>query len=95
MDTVYGGDINEQRITPKMARLARKRRLMTQRNDPLINQRFLAIEREARCLRSAYLRIRRLQCAPFLVWNDHNSVNAHVIPIHWRTIRQYSTTNIK
>ncbi|KAI8568491.1 hypothetical protein RHMOL_Rhmol02G0204200 [Rhododendron molle] len=69
MDAVYGGDINEQRIKAKMARQARKRRLMTQRNDPLMNQRFLEIEREARRLRGAYLRLRRLRHAPFLVWN--------------------------
>ncbi|KAI8538974.1 hypothetical protein RHMOL_Rhmol09G0144900 [Rhododendron molle] len=31
MDAVYGGDINEQRIKAKMARLMRRKRLMTQR----------------------------------------------------------------
>ncbi|KAI8561429.1 hypothetical protein RHMOL_Rhmol04G0339000 [Rhododendron molle] len=64
MDAVYGGDINEQRIKAKTARLMRRRRLMTQRNDPLMNQRFLEIEREARRLGSAYLRLRRLPRAP-------------------------------
>ncbi|KAF7137635.1 hypothetical protein RHSIM_Rhsim07G0070200 [Rhododendron simsii] len=81
MDAVYGGDKNEQRIKAKMARLMRRRRLMTQRNDPIMNQRFLEIEREARCLESAYLRLRRLRHAPSLVRNDRNSANAHVIPI--------------
>ncbi|KAI8526852.1 hypothetical protein RHMOL_Rhmol12G0029300 [Rhododendron molle] len=81
MDAVYGGDINEQRIKAKMARLMRRRRLMIQRNDPLMNQRFLEIEREARRLGSAYLRLRRLRRAPSLLRNDRNSLNAHVIPI--------------
>ncbi|KAI8526850.1 hypothetical protein RHMOL_Rhmol12G0029300 [Rhododendron molle] len=64
-----------------MARLMRRRRLMIQRNDPLMNQRFLEIEREARRLGSAYLRLRRLRRAPSLLRNDRNSLNAHVIPI--------------
>ncbi|KAI8530055.1 hypothetical protein RHMOL_Rhmol11G0025000 [Rhododendron molle] len=86
MDAVYGGDINEQRIKAKMARLMRMRRLMTQRNDPLMNQRFLEIEKEARRLGSAYLRLRRLPRAPSQVWNDRNNANAHVIPIGGQSV---------
>ncbi|KAI8566103.1 hypothetical protein RHMOL_Rhmol02G0013400 [Rhododendron molle] len=86
MDAMYGGDVNEQRIKAKMARLMRRRRLMTQRNDPLMNQRFLEIEREARRLGSAYLRLRQLRHAPSLVRNDRNSVNAHGIPIGGQSV---------
>ncbi|KAF7128955.1 hypothetical protein RHSIM_Rhsim10G0110800 [Rhododendron simsii] len=86
MDAVYGGDINEQRIKAKMARLMRRRRLMTQPNDPLMNQRFLEIEKEARCLGSAYLRLRRLRRAPSLVRNDRNGANAHVISIGGQSV---------
>ncbi|KAI8561762.1 hypothetical protein RHMOL_Rhmol04G0366700 [Rhododendron molle] len=69
-----------------MPRLMRKRRLMTQCNDPLMNQRFLKIEKEARRLGSAYLSLRPLRCAPSLVRNDHNSANAHVIPIGGQSV---------
>ncbi|KAI8545905.1 hypothetical protein RHMOL_Rhmol07G0073400 [Rhododendron molle] len=86
MDAVYGGDINEQRIKAKMARLMRRRRLMTQRNDPLMNQRFLEIEREARRLGSAYLRLRQLRRVPSLLRNNRNSANAHVIPIGGQSV---------
>ncbi|KAI8543332.1 hypothetical protein RHMOL_Rhmol08G0208700 [Rhododendron molle] len=69
-----------------MARLMRKRRLMTQRHDPLMNQRFLEIEKEARRLGSAYLSLRPLRRAPSLVRNDRNSANAHVIPIGGQSV---------
>ncbi|KAI8527655.1 hypothetical protein RHMOL_Rhmol12G0092800 [Rhododendron molle] len=59
---------------------------MTQRNDPLMNQRLLEIEREARRLGSPYLRLRRLRRALSLVRNDRNSANAHVIPIGGQSV---------
>ncbi|KAF7151364.1 hypothetical protein RHSIM_Rhsim02G0095900 [Rhododendron simsii] len=86
MYAVYGGDINEQRIKAKMARHMCRRRLMTQHNNPLMNQHFLEIESEARRLGSAYLRLRRLRRALSLVRSDRNSANAHVIPVGGQSV---------